>query len=185
MSTYASGPQQIAQNLYAESTFVCPSYWLASAFSSPPRRSYKYQYSVIPAEHAGDLPAFFGPPAPNQEGEFSRATMMIWGNFVTKGGDPSIPAEVAGGERGVGEGGWNGTFPRWEESRPQMVDLNTTGGEPYVSSGYVVPNTTAYGGPGVRNDFRVVDADAWEGGRGERCEVWRRLGPGIVARGRM
>lgn len=32
-STFAIGQQQRANNLYAETTFVCPSYWLATAYS--------------------------------------------------------------------------------------------------------------------------------------------------------
>jgi hypothetical protein len=48
------------QNLYAESTFVCPSYWLAEAFSGNARKAYKYQYSVIGASHGQDLGAYTG-----------------------------------------------------------------------------------------------------------------------------
>lgn len=30
--------------------------------------------------------------------------------------------------------------------------------------------------PGLEARFRIVDAESWEGGRGERCELWRDLG---------
>lgn len=49
------------QNIYAELTFVCPSYWLAEAYSSQGRTAYKYQFSALPGTHASDLHAYFGP----------------------------------------------------------------------------------------------------------------------------
>jgi len=36
------------QNLYAETTFVCPSYWLTEAFTTQKRTAYKYQYRFVP-----------------------------------------------------------------------------------------------------------------------------------------
>jgi hypothetical protein len=59
------------------------------------------------------------------------------------------------------------------ESR--MLNLNTTGGVPYAASGAQGVNVTQFEGVGVRNAIEVVDAWSWEGGRGERCEVWRGL----------
>lgn len=170
-STFGIGQQQRAQNLFAEQTFVCPSYWLAESFSTTPHKAYKYQYSVIPAEHAGDLTAFLGPPTPSQEGDLARALMTLWGNFITRN-DPSIPADVARGEDGDGgEGGFDGVFPQFEIARPVQVNLNTTGGMPYEA----LLNVTAFGGEGVRNAFGLVDAYAWEGGRGTRCDFWRSV----------
>ena len=65
------------QNIYAEQTFVCPAYWMAEAFSDPPRVAYKYQYSVIPGLHAQDVGAYFGPwglnRAPYQGRDFVNA----------------------------------------------------------------------------------------------------------------
>jgi carboxylesterase type B len=66
------------QNIYAETTFVCPSYWLAEAFSNPPRVSYKYQYSVIPALHGTDVTAYFGPASPQQGPDFAKAFMRTF-----------------------------------------------------------------------------------------------------------
>lgn len=43
------------QNIYAETTFVCPSYWMAIAYNDVGRTSYKYQFSVEPALHGGDV----------------------------------------------------------------------------------------------------------------------------------
>lgn len=51
----------IPQNLYAELTFVCPSYWMAEAYSGKGRTSYKYQFSALPATHGLDIAAYFGP----------------------------------------------------------------------------------------------------------------------------
>ena len=34
-------------------------------------------------------------------------------------------------------------------------------------------------GPGVVNDFRLVDAETWEGGRGARCRFWRDVAPRV------
>jgi hypothetical protein len=50
-SVFGTGYQQAANNLYAETTFVCPSYWLASAYDAPGKQAWKYQFSVPPAEH--------------------------------------------------------------------------------------------------------------------------------------
>lgn len=49
------------QNIYAELTFVCPSYWMAEAFSGKGRSSYKYQYSAAPGTHGIDTLGYFGP----------------------------------------------------------------------------------------------------------------------------
>ena len=40
-------------------------------------------------------------------------------------------------------------------------------------------NTTEMMGPGLRNDIALVDAYAWEGGRGVRCGFWRAMGAAI------
>ncbi|KAL8825770.1 MAG: hypothetical protein Q9191_004216, partial [Dirinaria sp. TL-2023a] len=74
-STFGIGQQQRAENVYAETSFVCPSYWLAEAFTNNGRVAYKYQYSVIGAEHGSDVPAIFGPPTPNQGPDFVKAFM--------------------------------------------------------------------------------------------------------------
>jgi hypothetical protein len=122
-SEFGIGQQQRANNLYAETTFVCPSYWLASAFSSSPsykkakrsrlsreaeggylkertanKQSWKYQYSVPPSEHGADLDAYY---AFNREalGEgtlspgFRTAVQEIWGRFVIYN-DPTLPSSA-------------------------------------------------------------------------------------------
>jgi hypothetical protein len=41
VSQFGAGQQQRADNLYAETTFVCPSYWLAQAFATAGLPAYK------------------------------------------------------------------------------------------------------------------------------------------------
>ncbi|KAK4245812.1 hypothetical protein C7999DRAFT_42707 [Corynascus novoguineensis] len=70
VSQIANGQQQRANNIYAEATFACPAYWLASAYSGGcsgrGRRAWLYQYSVPFAFHQTDVAAFLGPNTPNQ-----------------------------------------------------------------------------------------------------------------------
>jgi hypothetical protein len=56
-----------------------------------------------------------------------------------------------------------------------MLNLNTTGGVPYSAPQLTGTTITEYTGPGLQNDFSVVDALNWEGNRGARCELWRRI----------
>jgi carboxylesterase type B len=74
-SQVATGQQQRADNIYAETTFVCPSYWLAEAFSDKGRSSYKYQYSVPVATHGADFTGYFGPADITQGSDFEYAFM--------------------------------------------------------------------------------------------------------------
>lgn len=165
------------QNLYAETTFVCPAYWLAEAFTNNNRVAYKYQYSVIGAWHSTDLSSYFGPPMPNQAPDFNKAFMTIWGNFITQN-DPSIPASIANGVNGTGTNGLAATqFPPWNLRNPLQLNLNETGGRAYSSMSFnaEAPNITQFEEPGLMNDFSAVDAYSWEGGRGVRCDFWRSV----------
>jgi hypothetical protein len=65
------------QNIYAETTFVCPSYWMAEAYTNEGRVAYKYQYSVPAAIHAADVSGYFGPASPVQGPDFLRAFMSM------------------------------------------------------------------------------------------------------------
>jgi hypothetical protein len=112
-SEFGIGQQQRANNLYAETTFVCPSYWLASAYSSQSsvqresaksrnaaraKASWKYQYSVPPSEHGADLDAY---DAINREAlgfgtlsaGFRTAAQKIWGRLIMFD-DPTLPPSV-------------------------------------------------------------------------------------------
>jgi hypothetical protein len=162
-SATASGYQQLANLIYAESTFVCPSYWLAEAYNTdPPKKGYKMQYSIPIALHGYDGIAVFGNQRlQNQGDDFVAAMQRIIGDFVLKG-------EVEG--LGTFEG------PQWP-----MQNLNQTGGrEVRVNSTIDVAISDLggmwYVGPGLKNKFDVVDGYAWEAGRGERCKFWKGIG---------
>jgi hypothetical protein len=102
--------QQRADNLYAETTFVCSSYWLASAYSSQPsykgkkrglggaKQSWKYQFSVPPSEHGADSDAYQVFNRENLgEGTMSTAfritVQLIWGRFIFYN-DPTSPSSI-------------------------------------------------------------------------------------------
>jgi len=104
--------------------------------------------------------------------------MTIWGNFITTN-NPSISAAVANGVNGTGDGMAATDWPVWTlgGAGPQMVNLNETGGQPFqMSVGTGSPNSTEFEEPGLRNQFSVVNAYTWEGGRGTRCDFWRSVG---------
>lgn len=193
MSQIASGHQQRANAILGETTFMCPSYWLATAFSSPQtgHHSYKYQYSIPTALHGYDLEAYFGPARRNQGPKLTRALQVSWGNFV-RFGDPSIPSSViANAENGDSGSNTTSELERWPEFSsvsPRMAIFNQTGGTPYEFTAVQVRNdgpltvvadrdmnVTLHSEPGLRNDVRLVDAYTWEGGRGMRCDFWRSI----------
>lgn len=74
-SSVGTGQQQRADNIYAETTFVCPSYWMAESFTDKGRASYKYQYSVPAAQHGADVAGYFGPAANIRSPAFELAFM--------------------------------------------------------------------------------------------------------------
>lgn len=188
-SNVGTGQQQRANNIYAETTFVCPSYWLAEAFSDkrgPPGqegRAYKYQYSVLPAVHGADVLAYFGPVgAQPYSSSFSIAFQQIWGNFVINS-DPSLSQEVAVGQTNgtVSPQGANPAtnWPPFSVYNPYQIDLNQTGSALTTSNS----SLASFGRPlaeqtgqGAVNDFQLVNAYTWEGGRGIRCDFWRSMG---------
>lgn len=164
VSQLSTGTQQRANNIYAEATFVCPSYWLSSAFDSGNRTAFHYQYSVPAALHGDDVSAYFGPAMPNQPPVFTSVFRQIWGGFI----------ETANPTTAQGLG--NLTWPAWvDDGESAMLNLNTTGGVPFQSPQITGVNVTEFMDPGVQNEFSVVDALTWEGGRGARCEIWRSI----------
>lgn len=214
VSSFATGQQQRAdvsyppsssvgwslthiQNIFAESTFTCPGYWLSQGFSDKGRSSYKYQYSVPAGQHAADLTAYFGPPKVNQGPDFVRAFQSeyfvfqssitqplirfeaIWGNFITSS-NPSINAYIANGANSSTPNAANSAsdWPQFNTYAPYMLNLNETGGTPYVASGLlngVTANATQYMGPGLMNNITLANAYTWEAGRGYRCDFWRSV----------
>ncbi|WPJ66373.1 hypothetical protein SMAC4_14039 [Sordaria macrospora] len=182
MSGGANGQQQRGYNIYAEATFVCPAYWFASAFTgSSTKKAYVYQYSVPFATHGTDMAGYFGPQTENQSNHFVLAFRRIWGNFVMTG-NPSIASQLANGQS-TGNASVHpiATWPAWGESAPKLVNLNETGGVQYQEPTQFGYNVTQSKGPGLKNAIAVVDANTWEGGRGQRCAFWKQLAPSIPA----
>ncbi|KAF7897736.1 uncharacterized protein EAF01_008702 [Botrytis porri] len=189
---YAIGQQQRANNLYAESTFVCPSYWLASAYS----QAWKYEFSVPPSEHGGDQNAYLDVNSDNVGSGtlspgFRAAVQKIWGRFIIYN-DPTLPSDVVTSITTLGNGtqtGDNisaagaGVWPQWKTDgygAYQMLKLNMTGGQPtevaWTTGDGLSFNVTKDTGLGLEADLAIVDAYDWEGGRGARCNFWADIG---------
>lgn len=169
-SAFGTGQQQRVFNVFAESTFDCPSYWLASAFP----QSWKYQFSAGPAYHGFDLQALWsGTRMPGAS--FKHAFRKVWGNFIVQD-DPTISVSDAKG--GVAAStvpeGADGSieWPVWSDDAPVLLNLNTTGGNATYRRVTEYLKYYTYSDPGVSNVISIADADAWEGGRGERCKWW-------------
>lgn len=191
MSQIASGHQQRANAILGETTFMCPSYWLATAYNSPStgHHSWKYQYSIPTGLHGYDLEAYFGPARRNQGEDFLRTLMTSWGNFV-RFGDPSISSSIISGSNSTNASTSHPleSWPEFSFPNPQMANFNQSGGTPYdfiavqtVNEGPLTvvgaenKTVTLYSEPGLINEFRLVDAWEWEGGRGLRCDFWRSI----------
>ncbi|KAI1770660.1 alpha/beta-hydrolase [Hypoxylon cercidicola] len=197
-SEWASGWQQAATNLYAEATFVCPSYWLADGFASKKGgKAWRYQFSVPPAQHSLDLDPLLEPAdtnGPGMEGMdevFRTAFQQIWGNFVVNG-DPELTlAQTNAVDNGNITAAGSGSWPQWSGLPGQnwMLNLNMTGGAPSNKSfnlDGVTVNVTIYGpsedasSSPLEAVFKISEGTSWEGGRGERCQLWAELGPWIL-----
>ena len=70
-------------------------------------------------------------------------------------------------------------FPAWSLAQPLQLNLNQTDGTAFSSMSFstTAPNITEFEEPGLMNDFEIVNAYTWEGGRGVRCDFWRSVGP--------
>lgn len=107
------------------------------------------------------------------------SSLEIWGNFITKD-NPSITTAIANGASSNRSQQTNAasTWPPFNIYAPYQINLNETGGMPFsVPNG--AGNVTEFMGPGLRNDFTLVDAYSWEGGRGYRCDFWRSMGVSV------
>ncbi|KAJ9494403.1 hypothetical protein H2202_010186 [Exophiala xenobiotica] len=177
-SSVGTGQQERADNIYAETTFVCPSYWMAEAYSDRGRTSFKYQFSVPPALHGSDVSGYFGPAAPNIGPDLALAFRQIWGNFITAN-NPSISSSVANGASSGNAGSSNdaSNWPPFTIYAPYQINLNETGGTPFSTNiTQIGHNITEFGQPGLQNDITLVNAWTWEAGRGYRCDFWRSMG---------
>ncbi|KAK0843177.1 hypothetical protein LTR03_008833 [Friedmanniomyces endolithicus] len=169
-SSVGSGQQERADDIYAETTFVCPAYWMAEAYSNNRAggQGYKYQFSIPPATHGADVAGYFDYPGQFYSVDFTTAFQKIWGNFVTSS-NPSISNAVANGlSRGNVSVNAASAWPPYSIYAPEQLDLNTTC--PVVSA------TGSCAGPSAVNDFRLVNAYTWKGGRGTRCDFWKSMG---------
>lgn len=174
-STAATGQQERAIAIYGETTFICPSYWLAEAYSNNGYggQGWKYQFSIPNAYHGADGPAYFSYPDTTEyySKDFVLAFMRMLGNFIVND-NPSISNLIANGIT-TGNHSYNpaSDWPPYAIYAPEMMDFNTTcphteeiGGLPYCT------------GPGEKNTFRLANGYTWEGGRGVRCDFWRSMG---------
>jgi hypothetical protein len=107
-----------------------------------------------------------------------RRITEIYGNFITKD-DPSISNVVANGASSPDPNATNpaSSWPKCTDNNPMQVNLNETGGTAYSTISPQGVPVTQFREPCLMNDFTVVNAYAWEGGRGQRCEFWRALSP--------
>ncbi len=177
-SEMATGIQQVAFAVAAENVFDCPAQWLAEAFSTEGRVAWKYQYSVTPAYHGADLPAYFAVGAAQPNAEFRQTFQKILGSFIMND-SPVISARDAKANRcnatvptdSHGDLHW----PPFTAAHPWHMNLNTTGGT--VSTVTVTPELSYFqrDGPGIVNNFSLANALAWEAGRGARCDFWRTV----------
>jgi hypothetical protein len=100
--------------------------------------------------------------------------------------NPSISAAIAAGNSTAASNASSDSanaitnWPACTNARPYQINLNETGGQEF--SAFAVPfgteniNATEYMGPGLRNNFSLVNAYTWEGGRGFRCDFWSSMG---------
>ncbi|KAJ0161293.1 Carboxylesterase 1E [Colletotrichum tanaceti] len=186
MSNYATGWQQVANNFYAEATFVCPSHWLADAYAAKEEgRAWRYQFSISPAYHGFDVGSGSGTdvlladvntPNTSIPSALRHKLQTAWGDFIANG-EPTLR----------GSGSNVSVWPQWRAGGAgvaHMLNVNVTGGVPTetISSfdGMVNLQITSYlpggaGDPPLQDALDIVDGETWEDGRGERCRLLATL----------
>ena len=194
-SEFGIGQQQRANNLYAETTFMCPSYWLASAYSSKSsyekrepsshrsrtsrnnnhKQSWKYQFSVPPSEHGADLDAYY---AINREAlgygtmspGFRTAMQEIWGRFIIYN-DPTLPPSAIKTIT---------TFPNGTSTGDDIAAAQTgkwpvwEGGPSDGGNAYKMLNLNMTGGHATEIK--------WSSAGGQSFNVTQYAGPGLTAK---
>lgn len=194
-SEWGAGWQQVANNFYAEATFVCPSYWLAEAYtkgSGNKKKAWRYQYSVSPASHGNDVEPVFNLPSPaveNMPREFLDGLQHAWGNFIVHGVPSLTPVAAGAASDGTPK---KASWPQWAGKEGQdnyMLNFNVTGGVAVPTQQQIDgANVTTYAyvkgdetGPPLEAVFEVVEGSTWEGDRGRRCRLLADLGPYMMA----
>ncbi|KAI8964328.1 alpha/beta-hydrolase [Daldinia sp. FL1419] len=193
-SGWGYGWQQAADNLYAEISFTCPSYWLSDAYAKKPGgQSWHYQFSVPPGQHGLDLYPLLEPvdnPGTGMNEAFRETFQRIWGNFVVNG-DPTLSqAQIDADKNGNIDAAGFGVWPEWkaEPGHNWMLNMNMTGGIPTrteIVMGGVEFNVTLYLPSNdtkvspLATNFTIAEGSSWENGRGRRCQLWADLSPWI------
>ncbi|KAK5659177.1 hypothetical protein OQA88_1267 [Cercophora sp. LCS_1] len=140
VSGYALGWQQAANNLYAETTFVCPAYWLADAYGT---KAWRYQVSTPNAFHGVDIAMLTTDPGKDV---LKRGFQEIWGRFIV-GGDPTL-LEATTAKLGDDIGA-AAKWRAWGDGAT-LLSLNATAGRAHWK---IADGITWEGGRGVRCDF--------------------------------
>jgi hypothetical protein len=185
VSGMATGIQQAVFDIFAESTFDCPGYWMAEAFSQSSRQSWKYQYSLEPNYHGADLSAYWSVGATVPNADFRYTFQKIWGNFILNDNpaisvtdatanytNATVPMTAAAGSSMI-------SWPEYSTFSPQQMNLNTTGGVVDLVTVTDDLSFTIRTGDGIVNTFSLVDSYTWEGGRGARCDFWRNVSSSV------
>ncbi|KAH8781062.1 carboxylesterase type B [Diaporthe sp. PMI_573] len=173
-STAATGQMQRAIAIYGETTFICPSYWLAEAYSDNVNggKSWKYQFSIPNAYHGADGAGYTSWPYSGSyySPDYILAFMHMLGNFIVDD-NPSISNTLANG-LSTGNTSFNpaSEWPNYSIYAPYLLDFNTT-----CPSTKIIGDLPYCTGPEQMNTFRLADAYTWEGGRGFRCDFWKSL----------
>ena len=180
----ATGIQQTVFDIFAESTFNCPGYWMAESFSLGSRQAWKYQYSVEPNYHGADLSAYWAVDASVPNADFRHAFQKIWGNFILYDNPTiSVTDATANYTNATVPIAWPGAetilWPEYSILLPKQMDLNTTGGVVDLVTVTDDLSYTVRTGAGIVNKFRLVNAFTWEGGLGARCAFWRAISPRV------
>ncbi|KAF3766270.1 alpha/beta-hydrolase [Cryphonectria parasitica EP155] len=171
-STAATGQQERAIAIYGETTFICPSYWLAEAYSDNGLggQGYKYQWSVPNAYHGADGAAYFSWPETSTyyNADLIYAFMLMLGNFIVSDSPRTNSLALNGLTTGNATYNPVSDWPPYTIYNPTLMDVNTTctSGEEFSGLYYCRGNNT----------FRLADAYDWEAGRGFRCDFWRSMG---------
>lgn len=133
---------------------------------------------MTPEHHGADLTAYFSGGA-SVTMRFRDTFQRMLGSFIVNDTQVISISDAKGGmsnatvpEGSDGDIDW----PRWIEDSPVLIDLNTTGGSLVRQ---MVTDHLEYWlreGSGIMNEFGLAIARTWEGGRGERCDFWQRVG---------